>query len=271
MCPTAGLLSLSINFPFSSGSGNDESTASIISRLPSKYVQGSLVSLYMDTVEKALGLLDRGAFEAELEEFWSNEAIVSQEWLAQFLLILALGSLARGSMAQSEGGNKDAALPSRLLDGAEVCMRRAPFTLRPTLAVIRSLCLAVIVKQIYSLSCHESDTCWPLVGMIVRLSMSMGLHVSSDGDSRRLWANVVYLDMKQSLTCGMPLLLQSAHTSNLSTGNAMDAPSPDHLGELPRGFPIDLDGLGDLFAAVPSGDDALCRVELFGERQRPGE
>lgn len=143
---TPGVLCLPMNFPFGSGAGSSESTASIVARLPSKSVQRSLVALYMDTVERALCFLDKEEFEAELEEFWSNDEIVSDEWLAQFLLTFGLGSVALGSTAQSNGANMDAALASKLLDWAETCLRRAPFMLRTTHAVIRTLCLADVVK-----------------------------------------------------------------------------------------------------------------------------
>ncbi|KAL2112545.1 hypothetical protein VUR80DRAFT_7283 [Thermomyces stellatus] len=186
----------------------------------------------MDTIETAHGFFDRGAFESELEEFWSKGE-ASDEWLAQLLFVLAFGSLASGFVAKSERGKVDTTLASWLLDSTEACLRRTPFMLRPTFAIIRTLCLAVIVKQICGMSCHESDACWPIVGMIVRLSMTMGLHVNSDRSSRRLWANVAYLDMRQSLTCGMPLLLQPDHISNLSAGSTLDVLDSDSRGEGP--------------------------------------
>lgn len=220
-----------------------------------KSVQRHLVSLYMDTIERAHGFFSLEAFDAELEEFWSNGATVADEWLAQYLLVLALGSLARGFVANLERGKPDTALPSRLLDGAEACLRRTPFMLRPTFAVIRTLCLAVIVKQIYGMSCHESDTCWPIVGMIVRLSMTMGLHVGRDKSSRKLWANVAYLDMRQSLLCGMPLLLQPDHIFSLSS-------------ESTEGDPMsDLAGGGRLEQVLAESGDVLFRaIELATRR-----
>lgn len=195
-------------------------------------MQRELVSLYMETVEEGFHFLNRTLFEAELKEFWSEGKTPGDDWLAQFLLVLSLGCLCRNSIAEEGNGDDNTGglyntLPSRLVNDAQICLRKTPFMLRPTLATIRTLCLTVIVKQIYGMSCHESDTCWPLMGTIVRLSIGRGLHLSADADGKRLWATVLYLDMRQSLMCGMPLLLPPGDISTLSHGKNMETSISD--------------------------------------------
>lgn len=36
--------------------------------------------------------------------------------------------------------------------------------------------LTALSKQMHAMSCHEADTCWPLTGLLVRLSIHVGQH-----------------------------------------------------------------------------------------------
>ncbi|KAJ6440718.1 MFS quinate transporter [Purpureocillium lavendulum] len=214
-------LTMSINYPFSNDASSPEAVQRIVNQLPPRALQDIFISQYADTVERAYHLLDEKAWRQELEQFWLNDNSMPADWLALHLMILSLGCQAHNFVAQATGeGEAYDSLPTRFMHSAEVCLKRTPYMLRPTLANIRTLCLIVISKQIYAMSCHESDTCWPLTGLIKRLCMRIGLHVpiQVDPDSlgarndnmarRKLWAVVVFLDMRQSLVCGMPVLLR---------------------------------------------------------------
>jgi hypothetical protein len=88
----------------------------------------------------------------------------------------------------------------------------------------------------YAMSCDEADTCWPLTGLIVRLSIRMGLHRTAslpyDDLSReertkaRIWGVVLILEMRQSLVCGMPLLLRPVDISGTELKRSSNTESP---------------------------------------------
>lgn len=128
-------------------------------------------------------------------------SLMSDESLALFYTVLSLGCQAHNFVSYK---TEHETLASDLLTAAETHLHRTPFLLRPSAGTIRTLCLMVIAKQIYAMSCHQSDTCWHLTGLALRMSISINL-AETDPD---VWALVCLLDMRQSLACGMPLLLR---------------------------------------------------------------
>ncbi|OAQ82063.1 C6 transcription factor [Purpureocillium lilacinum] len=212
-------LTMSINYPFSNDASSADTIRRIVTQLPPRALQEIFIAQYVATIEQAYHLLDEPAWEEELQRFWLDDGSMPADWLAQHLMILSLGCQAHNFVAQATSeGEAYPNMPTRFMHGAELCLKRTPYMLKSTLANIRTLCLVVISKQIYAMSCHESDTCWPLTGLIKRLSIRIGLHVPTDADRtgarrdaparRKLWAAVMFLDMRQSLVCGMPVLLR---------------------------------------------------------------
>lgn len=181
------------------------SRIALLADLPSQQVQEEYVEHFMNTIEAAYCLFDGVDLGKEMKALWQSPSTASDDWLAQYCAVLSLGGQAK-NFVLSEGQIK---LPNLLLSGAESCLRRSPFMFRPTMATVRTLCLMVIAKQVYAMSCHEADTCWPLTGMTLRLALAMGLHISLEDSKRRLWAAVVYFEIRQTLVCGMPLMLRA--------------------------------------------------------------
>lgn len=217
--PSINNLELSINYPFGNNADPSISIEDLLLQLPRRSVQRVFISHFMQTVEKAYNLIDEEAYEKELRAFWMPGSVVQDDWLGMHFLILSLGCQTYNFSASAKGQETYPSVPTRLLTGAELCLKRTPFLFRPSLCVIKMLVLMVIAKQIYAMSCHEADTCWHLTGMILRLATSMGLHTKlpvadvptayEDKVKRRIWTLVAYLEMRQSLACGMPLLLRS--------------------------------------------------------------
>ncbi|KIX09178.1 uncharacterized protein Z518_00257 [Rhinocladiella mackenziei CBS 650.93] len=208
-------LHLPINYPFCGSSTQGPSLETLLSKLPKRAILECFVTSFTCTVERAFHSLDTTTFQQGLDQYWNDKSLVDDDWMAYFLLVLALGCQAHNSAA-TPGLEAYQSLPSLLLHAAELCLMRTPFMLRPTTNTIRALCLMVIAKQIYAMSCHASDTCWPLMGLIYRLAIAMGLNnpvatgnlPSHDIRSReRLWRVIVLLEIRQSINCGMPLLL----------------------------------------------------------------
>lgn len=216
-------IAISINYPFGADENSLGSAGGLISNLPPQSVQDTFVSHYRDTVESAYHIIDTEFLMNELQEFRSQKFIAQDDLLAQYFMVLALGCQVHNFTAKATGSQAYPLLPYDLLHGAELFLKRTPFLFRPTLPNIRTICLMIISKQMYAMSCHESDTCWPLTGMALRLSIRMGLHVipahatepmsQKSRMARRLWATVVFLEMGQSLICGMPLLLPPSDTA----------------------------------------------------------
>lgn len=212
-----------INYPFSGDTLGPDSIARIVAQLPPKAVQQLFVSQYLDAVEKTYHLLDLRAFHKELQEFWADPTSKEDDWLAQYFVILCLGCQAVNYCAEESGKEAYHSLPPSFLRSAEICLKRTPYLLMASLANIRTLVLIVMSKQMYAMSCHEADTCWPLTGLIIRLSIRAGLHRAAaqpyeqisyqDRLKTRIWVAALILEMRQSLVCGMPLLLRPVDIS----------------------------------------------------------
>ncbi|TQV99623.1 C6 transcription factor [Cordyceps javanica] len=218
-------MSLSINFPLGNVNDPTITVEELLSQLPRRSVQRLFISCFMETIEKTFYIVDETAYEEELRAFWAPGSLVQEDWLGVHFLVLSLGCQAYNHHAYKKGQDVYRSLPVRLLSGAEMCLKRTPFLFRPSLNVIKMLGLMVIAKQVYAMSCHQADTCWHLTGMLVRLAASMGLHtdlavsdeptVYEEKMKRRIWTLAVYMEMKQSLVCGMPLLLRSSDIAAL--------------------------------------------------------
>jgi len=197
-------------------------------------------------VEKTHRILHVPTFKSELASFWKRPSAADESWLAQFFVILALGCQAHNYPVHVAQGQDYAELTTQLLDASELLLKRTPFLFRPNLANIRTLCLMVIAKQTGAASCYESDASWPLIGLVVRLAMGMGLHSEAaiqnhksalEIESRRaLWTTVMYMEVRQSMTSGMPLLLCQEDFTCLAPSNVnddethslFDGPVPEH-------------------------------------------
>ncbi|RSM18090.1 hypothetical protein CDV31_003012 [Fusarium ambrosium] len=193
----------SINYPFGDDAQAFASRDVLLANFPSKQAQMVYVAHYMDTIEAAYRLFDSVSLNDEVKAFWDKPSETSDDWLAQYCTVLSLGCQSHNFVSRSSDR-----IPGQLLQAAESFLRRSPFMFRPTPATIRALCLMVLAKQVYAMSCHEADTCWPLTGMTLRLAMGMGIHLGQEDAQRRLWAAVVYFEMRQTLVCGMSCMLR---------------------------------------------------------------
>ncbi|KAM3513920.1 hypothetical protein MY11210_002457 [Beauveria gryllotalpidicola] len=218
-------MSLSINFPLGNLNDATITVQDLLSQLPRRSIQRVFIAYFMETIEKTYHIVDETAYEQELRAFWMPGSVTPEDWLGMHFLILSLGCQAYNHHAFRKGQDIYESLPVRLLGGAELCLKRTPFLFHPSLNIIKMLGLMAIAKQVYTMSCHQADTCWQLTGMIVRLATSMGLHtdvpVSDEPTAyeekmkRRVWTLAIYMEMKQSLVCGMPLLLRSSDMAAL--------------------------------------------------------
>ncbi|KAL5336390.1 hypothetical protein BJX70DRAFT_283779 [Aspergillus crustosus] len=183
----------------------------LLSSIPPKEVADSFIEHYLGLIEPSHQILDVQFFEDEVKGFWNKPSAVTDGWLAQYFVILAIGGQLYNSPKSSAEYNSDN-LAARLFEVAQVFLQKTAFMMRPDVTSIRTLCLFVVFKQARGMICIESDALWPATGLIVRLAIMIGLHSSNPTHStqatrerKSLWAAVILLDLRQSLTAGMPV------------------------------------------------------------------
>ncbi|RFU24958.1 hypothetical protein B7463_g11375, partial [Scytalidium lignicola] len=113
------------NYPFCNGNTRSlPLTESIISVLPPREVVKTFVNNYLNTFETTHRLLHIPTFNDELTQFWIDPSSVSSGWLAQLLMMLALGC-PRGQR------EKDITSVDTFLDLAEAYFNFTPFMYKP--------------------------------------------------------------------------------------------------------------------------------------------
>ncbi|KAL3456541.1 hypothetical protein BJX64DRAFT_281298 [Aspergillus heterothallicus] len=200
--------------------GNNTSLANatrrtLLSHLPPRDIADSFIDSYLDIVEPAHALLHVPTFKSELEAFWDKQSSADDAWLSQLFAILALGCQLHHQSILSRTGTAST-MTSLLFDTSRAFLQRTPYMVRPDMTSIRTMCLLVIFKQTTGLACLESAALWPITGLIVRLAVTMGLHLTTPIcgvrsnepaiTPGRLWEAVILLDLRQSLAAGVPVI-----------------------------------------------------------------
>ncbi|GIJ91916.1 hypothetical protein Asppvi_010891 [Aspergillus pseudoviridinutans] len=195
-----------------------ESRSALLERMPTRVVGEKLISMYIDVVEKTHHFLDLPGFQQQLLHFWDHPTEAEDSWLALLFVIFFLGQEAHRTVAC---GSTDLLLGvsrTEFLEASQGFLHRTSFVAHPNLDIIRTLCLMVIAKQMVQMSCSAMDTSWCLTGLILRIAMNMGLHSARVDDPRLekgeqqtlsiLWTSIMYLNLRQAVLTGMPILLQ---------------------------------------------------------------
>ncbi|KAG9250711.1 N-terminal binuclear Zn cluster-containing protein [Emericellopsis atlantica] len=176
------------------------------------------IDRYINLLDCVNPILDVAVFQRELEAYWQDTNSVSLCWLAQLLMVMGLGAFATPS-------HEEPSIATELMMGAEACLMQTPFMFRPTFASLKATCLMVVAKQVCNPTCWFVDSCWSLLGLLVRMCFIFGLpQDSSEGmdaaersSRRRLWLTILYLDIKLSLPTGMPPLTRPDELSSLKS------------------------------------------------------
>ncbi|KAL2834840.1 hypothetical protein BJY01DRAFT_223943, partial [Aspergillus pseudoustus] len=209
------LFSSADNFFGSRTSALNTTRRTLLSYLPPVDIANSLIDSYLNIIEPAHEILHVPTFKTQLEAFWDRPSTADDAWLAQLFAVLALGCQLQHHSTLF-GHNLDSTLTSLLFDAARAFLQRTPFMIRPDITSIRTLCLLVIFRQTNGVVCLESAALWPVTGLIVRLAITMGLHLAvpvcgaDPGEpptsTSKLWAAVILLDLRQSLAAGVPVI-----------------------------------------------------------------
>ncbi|KAH6638835.1 hypothetical protein C7974DRAFT_122248 [Boeremia exigua] len=230
------------NYPFGSpGSGRYASPQQVHELIhKARDDVAALVAGYFKSFHPALPVFDQSGFDAKLTDFWREPESADLIWLAQFLAVLGLGAF---TFEYAMDNGKPAA--SEFLYASEACMARTTYMAHPTTTAISTLCLMVIAKQATTATCWALDTCWNVMGLIVRLSMMMVLHkewmpgykdpiaARERAVRRRLWTMVVYLDTQMSTRTGQQSVLPhgiiNSNTFSVDKGDCWDTIIPRSL------------------------------------------
>lgn len=172
---------------------------------------------YINLLDCVNPVLDVEQFHREVEQYWHDPNAVSLCWLSQFLMVLGLGCFA--SVEEPHQATE-------LMMAAEACLMQTPFMFRPTLLALKAQTLMVVAKQVCNATCWSVDSCWSLLGLLVRTAFIYGLpQEPTDGEEavdskeqtarRKLWFTILYLDIKVSMCTGMPPLTRSDELGSL--------------------------------------------------------
>lgn len=203
--------SLPGNFPFGTPGASKyyakDAVTKLIAAERSNYK--TYISSYFELFDCVNPVVDRDMFTTEVERYWADPNTADICWLAQFLMVLGLGCFACADEPPAA---------TELMMASEACLMQTPFMFRPTLLTLKSLCLMIVAKQVCNPTCWASDSCWTLMGILVRASFVYGLpQDTQDGitmtqdpaerDARRkLWLTILYMDIKCAMATGMPPL-----------------------------------------------------------------
>jgi hypothetical protein len=192
------------------------------------------VSLYIETYLELLDtinpVIDIPSFQAELERYSKLPSETSLCWLAQFLMVLGLGSFV--------STDPEPVVATEFMLAAEACLMQTPFMFRPTLSSLKAMTLMVVAKQVCNATCWSVDSAFSLLGTLVRAAYTFGLPQDKDElelgekerrDRRHLWLTIQYIDAKVAISSGMPPVTQmEALRASMAIDPDLDPPDNMH-------------------------------------------
>lgn len=204
------------NFPFGTIFTFSQSRVQILESLPPPQVVTGLVQAYFDTFESTHRLLHRLEFAEELNTLWINNNQLSEAWLAQLCMVLALGcQTAPGPVLASTGHSPDD-WTDIFLDAAQFFFSQSQYFTAPTLTTLRTLCLAAMARMMEIDKGAESKQLVYFMGLVTRMAMAMNLHRTSslfpdmtpfEAEMRkRVWVTVQLLDLDAAMRTGTSFL-----------------------------------------------------------------
>lgn len=206
----------STNFPFGNTFGFPQSRNEFLESLPPPQVINALIQSYFDTFESTHRLIHRQEFADELNVFWISSDQLSDQWLAQFSMMLALGCHTAPARVLASTGRTTDYWTDLFLDAAQSFLKSSSYFSNPCLAVIRTLCLSVIARMMEIVKGGEMSHLVFLMGFLVRLAMTMQLHRKSSTVTsvslfeaevrRRIWVTVQLLDLDIAMRTGTSYL-----------------------------------------------------------------
>ncbi|KAM7197794.1 Fungal specific transcription factor domain containing protein [Naviculisporaceae sp. PSN 640] len=184
----------------------------VISTFPSRKLVETLAQCYFAAFEPTHRLINQQEFAYELNSFWMDHTQTSDVWLTQLCMMLALGCRAAPNEVFRGSGRSAEDWTDTLLDSAQYFYGGRLSSLTPTLTTMRSLCLLIIARTMDIVKGSTVAQLESLMGMTVRLAMTMHLHRSTtlvpeigvfEAEMRkRVWVTIQILDLDIAMRTG---------------------------------------------------------------------
>lgn len=211
---TSDDLTLPENFPFNSPTAANfvsmDTVHDLLQHHREKYQ--SYIDGYLVLYQSTFPIINTAVFSTLVEKYWNDPRSTDVAWLANFLMVLALGCFAAA---------RDQRSAMELCMAAEACLGKTSFMVQPDIVSVRTLCLMVLAKQSLNATCRTFDSCWTLLGIVTRAAAAIDLHKQSMPhhglpedigvwqSEQALWSTVVYFCIQVAMVTGKPLLVSA--------------------------------------------------------------
>lgn len=205
--------------------------ANLLASIPSKGVVDQMVSRVLSSGEPAVIIIHVPTFMKEYNEFWMDPSSIPLAWLGKLFALLCLAAL----FQRREGET----LPSPVEDiedtidhlrvRAAQCLIMADYT-RPGPHKIEALIVYMASEYFKSKDAQRGVSM--IIGIIIRLAMSMGYHRDPARDPsisvfegemiRRRWTFLTQVERLTSLQMGLPTIVYRAQSDTRPPHNILD-------------------------------------------------
>ncbi|KIH95144.1 hypothetical protein SPBR_03523 [Sporothrix brasiliensis 5110] len=127
---------------------NPATKGQILASLPSDDVVDTLVNHYLDSFGATHCLFHPAQLRYEVQQFYDARSEVSDEWLAQLCMILALGAESLPDSLFSGSGQSSTEWSNIFLNAAQASFGRSSYMVAPTLCTVRTLCMMLLAKLV---------------------------------------------------------------------------------------------------------------------------
>ncbi|KAF4468960.1 Oleate activated transcription factor 3 [Fusarium albosuccineum] len=213
----------------------------IISTLPSRRVVDRHVSQFFNAFDFAPVILHRNQFLAEYANFWKDPSTVPIMWIGLLYSIMSISVFLQDHHIGALGMS-----PAETYRTLTIHCLIAGDYLQSSRYTIETLTLHFAVDQNVNLDTYIGN--WVLIGVVIRISMRMGLHRDPSHWSniqplqaefrRRIWMTLYDMDFFTSTQIGLPRIIKDSQCdTHLPTHLLDDDIGLDH-GEVPQGRPL---------------------------------
>ncbi|KFX89806.1 hypothetical protein O988_08483 [Pseudogymnoascus sp. VKM F-3808] len=220
--------------------------AEILSSIPPRRAADRLVSKYL-TLDIASGIFHRDHFLIEYDNFWENTSGAPIMWICLLFTIMCLGELHQHS--QTPMGNTqipifdDSPTSSVNIFRERIvqCLMLGRYT-KGGPYVVESLLQYCMIEHF--LRQDAQFEIWILLGMLIPISLRMGLHRDPKHFSeispfagemrRRVWATIFQIDVGFSALAGLPRMIKPQQCDTEEPRNLLDSDFNEKTQELPK-------------------------------------
>ncbi|KFY34354.1 hypothetical protein V494_06853 [Pseudogymnoascus sp. VKM F-4513 (FW-928)] len=224
--------------------------AEILSSIPPRRVADRLVSRYL-TLDIQCGIFHRGQFLIEYENFWKDQSGTPIMWICLLFTVLCIGELHQRSQTVTGDAPQTSTFDSSTAGSMNLfrerivqCLVLGKYT-KGGPYVIESLIQYCMIEHF--LRRDAQFEIWILLGMLVPISLRMGLHRDPKHFSeipafagemrRRVWATIFQIDVGFSALAGLPRVIKPQQCDTEEPRNLLDSDFDARTIQLPEPRP----------------------------------